>query len=495
MEKLHYHYQQKRDRLIHHKVEDKKSKLMGGGSGGGKNRGSRAQRGYIFPIPSSVTYRTVKGGVYGAKRDYGSHKGVDLAVPEGTQILAPEDGQIVKKGNSKLGGLYVWFKTKDGTVHKFMHLRELPNAALGATFKAGNEIARSGNTGRSSGPHVHWEVLPGKNTFGLPTTKGKQGTYIPPMQWAGKVGAIPMANASAPAYTTNLKDYQAKVGQNSVVWINQAKTLIKGQGFDSVSDETAAYYLMQTGNDPVKAAQLFASHMGGSPRDGTSKTAASQRHDFESGITEVFRDMLGIAPDKSTLAMFMSRYDADGGISYNINDVREYVRNSEDYKTRLKEEFTPSILALYKEHTGIEDASGTPGFAFVMDKLKVGEWNINQAQNFIANSRQARAYGTKVRRSELFENLAARLGLNNIGDLDRSIMPKVEAGYVMDEIEGIVRRSDSFAKRYPGIGEHEDVADYDRKVTSINSMLQKYEGRSLDYGNAQDIEMIKTVKA
>ena len=82
------------------------------------------------------------------------HNGVDLRAAVGTPVYAPEDG-IVKQMKGFRAGLYVELTTATG-VHKFMHLSQY-SAANGSKVKAGDEVALSGNTGFSTGPHLHWE--------------------------------------------------------------------------------------------------------------------------------------------------------------------------------------------------------------------------------------------------------------------------------------------------------------------------------------------------
>lgn len=82
------------------------------------------------------------------------HKGVDLRAAVGTPVYAPQDGTVqLLKG--RRAGLYIELTTASG-VHKFMHLSNF-SVANKAQVKAGEEIALTGNTGISTGPHLHWE--------------------------------------------------------------------------------------------------------------------------------------------------------------------------------------------------------------------------------------------------------------------------------------------------------------------------------------------------
>jgi murein DD-endopeptidase MepM/ murein hydrolase activator NlpD len=83
-----------------------------------------------------------------------NHKGVDLRAAVGTPLYAPEAG-TVQLLRGQRAGLYIELTTATG-VHKFMHLSEytVPN---GAEVKAGQKIGLTGNTGVTTGPHLHWE--------------------------------------------------------------------------------------------------------------------------------------------------------------------------------------------------------------------------------------------------------------------------------------------------------------------------------------------------
>ena len=86
------------------------------------------------------------------------HAGIDLGIPIGTDILAPVSGKIsATNPNSKSGGKIMYLKGDDNRRYEFMHLDSFV-ASRGDKVERGQIIAKSGNTGPSTGPHLHFQV-------------------------------------------------------------------------------------------------------------------------------------------------------------------------------------------------------------------------------------------------------------------------------------------------------------------------------------------------
>ncbi len=96
------------------------------------------------------------------------HNGVDFGAPIGTQVYAALDGVVtlVRGGNGWNGGYgnYIVVKHKNGTQTLYAHLNSI-SVDKGQTVTRGQSIARSGNTGQSTGPHLHFEVRGARNPF------------------------------------------------------------------------------------------------------------------------------------------------------------------------------------------------------------------------------------------------------------------------------------------------------------------------------------------
>ncbi|MTH48344.1 murein DD-endopeptidase MepM [Intestinirhabdus alba] len=108
------------------------------------------------------------------------HRGVDFAMPQGTPVLAVGDGEVVVAKRSGAAGYYIAIRHGRTYTTRYMHLRKLL-VTPGQKVKRGDRIALSGNTGRSTGPHLHYEVWINQQavnplTAKLPHTEGLTGT-------------------------------------------------------------------------------------------------------------------------------------------------------------------------------------------------------------------------------------------------------------------------------------------------------------------------------
>ncbi len=95
---------------------------------------------------------------YNEDRGNRKHKGLDIAAPAGTPIISPVRGEIVvaKWGNAY--GNYIDVKDADtGQIHRFAHMPSL-DVKVGQKVGRGDQIGKVGNTGRSTGAHIHWEL-------------------------------------------------------------------------------------------------------------------------------------------------------------------------------------------------------------------------------------------------------------------------------------------------------------------------------------------------
>ena len=88
------------------------------------------------------------------------HKGIDWAVPVGTAVMASSAGTVTRAGWGSGYGYVVYIRHADGRETRYGHLSKIL-VKSGQTVQQGQKIALSGNTGRSTGPHLHFEILIG----------------------------------------------------------------------------------------------------------------------------------------------------------------------------------------------------------------------------------------------------------------------------------------------------------------------------------------------
>ncbi|WP_338844852.1 phage tail spike protein [Clostridium perfringens] len=109
--------------------------------------------GWIIPVSNGHVTATFPYYPSGAP-----HSGIDFGVPIGTPVRASKSGKVIKRRELTTSyGKYLFIDHGGGLVTIYAHNSELL-VNEGDTVKAGQVIAKSGSTGNSSGPHVHWEL-------------------------------------------------------------------------------------------------------------------------------------------------------------------------------------------------------------------------------------------------------------------------------------------------------------------------------------------------
>jgi len=88
------------------------------------------------------------------------HKGVDYAAPQGTQVYAAASGVVEKRYLSESYGNYIRIRHNNGFSTAYAHLHTIDSDLKeGSVVTRGQKIATVGSTGRSTGPHLHFEVI------------------------------------------------------------------------------------------------------------------------------------------------------------------------------------------------------------------------------------------------------------------------------------------------------------------------------------------------
>lgn len=125
------------------------------------------QPAYRYPFPwRGGPFRLTQGpnGSF-SHTDAKSRYAMDIAMPEGTPIIAARSGVVVKTENEQAGrgtdasGNFVRVKHDDGTEGVYLHLKQgSVGVRAGQRVAVGSPLGLSGNTGNSSGPHLHFVV-------------------------------------------------------------------------------------------------------------------------------------------------------------------------------------------------------------------------------------------------------------------------------------------------------------------------------------------------
>ena len=121
-------------------------------------RGTKIPPSYIKPISGGRLSSTFGKRSAPKKGASTYHKGVDWATPTGTAVVASSGGVVAKAGWGSGYGYVVYINHPDGRQTRYGHLSKVLVSA-GQTVSQGQKIALSGNTGISTGPHLHFEIL------------------------------------------------------------------------------------------------------------------------------------------------------------------------------------------------------------------------------------------------------------------------------------------------------------------------------------------------
>lgn len=116
-----------------------------------------------FPVANAWTWGG-DGAKFGAPRSGHTHMGYDILAPKGSPVVAPVSGRIKFRQYQKGGaGHYLILDGDDGYDYAFMHLvAGSPLVSEGDPVAQGQQIAQVGSTGRSTGPHLHFEMWQGE---------------------------------------------------------------------------------------------------------------------------------------------------------------------------------------------------------------------------------------------------------------------------------------------------------------------------------------------
>lgn len=144
---------------------------------------------YKLPWPAGVTHQIAQGNCAGASHIGSQRYAYDIQMDIGTTVIAARDGVVIEaEGSHPDGGgcsqlNQVRIKHSDGTIANYLHLTQ--NGALvtvGQNVTQGMTIAHSGNSGCTSGPHLHFMVQTPDEKDSMPVTFRNTTTNIRGLQ-------------------------------------------------------------------------------------------------------------------------------------------------------------------------------------------------------------------------------------------------------------------------------------------------------------------------
>ena len=172
---------------------------------------------------------------FGEQRDGYIHGGTDLAIEAGTPLRALSDGEVVESSFENGWGNYTVFKDKSGLYHLYGHMRS-PGRSQGK-IKKGDIIGYVGTTGRTTGPHLHWETGTGWNgtitgafdplkRYGInapfntqkETFKGSKNEPSPIFDWNNRSSIVPTKPTTTDvAMNTSYSQFGMVINNNNTI--------------------------------------------------------------------------------------------------------------------------------------------------------------------------------------------------------------------------------------------------------------------------------------
>lgn len=110
----------------------------------------------IYPVNGKITSK-FGSRTHPVTGTHSYHNGIDIAVPIGTSVIAPASGKVKSVYSNSAGGNQLIIKHDNGYQSGFAHLASA-QVKVGDRVQQGQTVALSGNTGASTGPHLHYTL-------------------------------------------------------------------------------------------------------------------------------------------------------------------------------------------------------------------------------------------------------------------------------------------------------------------------------------------------
>ena len=137
----------------------------GGSSGGGGSSGSNSGvDGYIWPTNNTRVVTSPYGERWCPFHGYESHNGADIDAARGSAVLAAKSGRVIQAGWNGGYGISVMIAHDDGITTLYGHMDGC-SVSVGQTVSQGETIGICGNTGNSSGAHIHYTMYKNGGTI------------------------------------------------------------------------------------------------------------------------------------------------------------------------------------------------------------------------------------------------------------------------------------------------------------------------------------------
>lgn len=243
-------------------------------SGGGSTSGgtfTASSFGGQFTKTSDFGYRTSPGGIGST-----NHKGIDYAAPEGTPIRSVSDGKVIHSAYDQYGGNVVKIQSGD-IVYAYKHARK-NLVSVGDQVTKGQVISEVGNTGISTGPHLHFEMIINGKHVNPETGLDADGKKL--LTGTGSKSTATMDATPTKVDNNALKETKAIVNDStsgnsssSTTTANPSYTVLSEESKQAIYDRSLAKYTKAFGVGKASGTGLTGSK--GSTSNGANASSGS----------------------------------------------------------------------------------------------------------------------------------------------------------------------------------------------------------------------------